>query len=165
MRAQDFLSFHEASRRNGIILSFGGDLSENVLFSLGEVLKLRMQQGAADAAVSVIRVPPDAPDSRMISAGMIVVGLENGRFFVACGNEVPDEQVVPLRAKLDHLAGLSSDELRTYYREKLRQTADEGSLGGSIGLIEIARRSSAPVEYDFQARGAGRSFFCLKAFI
>lgn len=184
MLAQDFLSFHEASRRNGIILSFGGDLSENVLFSLGEVLKLRMQQGAADAGVSkrvfsifveqaqnIIRysadklVPPGEPDARMISSGMIVVGLEDGRFFVACGNEVPDEQVVPLRAKLDHLAGLSGDELRKFYREKLRQPADEGSLGGSIGLIEIARRASAPVEYDFQARGDDRSFFCLKAFI
>ncbi len=52
MLASDFMAFHEASRRNGIILSFGGDLSENVLFSLGEVLKLRMQQGATDAGVS-----------------------------------------------------------------------------------------------------------------
>ncbi len=108
MLASDFMAFHEASRRNGIILSFGGDLSENVLFSLGEVLKLRMQQGATDAGVSkrvfsifveqaqnVIRysadklVPHGTQAGGMVSAGLIVVGIEDGRFFVACGNEVP----------------------------------------------------------------------------
>ncbi|QRE74535.1 SiaB family protein kinase [Methylobacterium aquaticum] len=184
MLASDFMAFHEASRRNGIILSFGGDLSENVLFSLGEVLKLRMQQGATDAGVSkrvfsifveqaqnVIRysadklVPHGSPASGMVSSGLIVVGIEDGRFFVACGNEVPGEHVTALRARLDHIVGLSGEELKKYYRERLRQPAEEGSFGGSIGLIEIARRSSAPVEYDFQARGDDRSFFCLKAFI
>lgn len=184
MLATDFMAFHEASRRNGIILSFGGDLSENVLFSLGEVLKLRMQQGATDASVSkrvfsvfveqaqnVIRysadklVPAGAPEGGMVSSGLIVVGVEDGRFFVACGNEVPEAHVTGLRARLDHIVGLSGDELKKYYRERLRQPADEGSLGGSIGLIEIARRASAPVEYEFQPRGDDRCFFCLKAFI
>mgnify|MGYP001152647741 CR=1 FL=1 len=52
MRASDFRSFHEASKRSGVILSFGGDLSENILFSLGEVLKLRMRHEETDAAVA-----------------------------------------------------------------------------------------------------------------
>jgi hypothetical protein len=84
---------------------------------------------------------------------------------VVCGNEVGKTEVPRLRERLDEIATLSSDELKKVYREKLRQPPDEGSLGGSIGLIEIARRSSAPVEYDFQDLGAERSLFCLKAFI
>lgn len=184
MLANDFLSFHEASRRNGVILSFGGDLSESVLFSLGEVLKLRMRQGETDAGVakrvfsifveqaqnvirySADRLQPEAePRPGLVSGGMIVVGTEGDRFFVVCGNEVGRTEVPRLRERLDEIATLSSDELRKVYREKLRQPPDEGSLGGSIGLIEIARRSSAPVEYDFQDLGAERSLFCLKAFI
>ena len=184
MLAQDFLAFHEASRRNGVILSFGGDISENVLFSLGEVLKLRMIQGETDASVAkrvfsvfveqaqnIIRYSADkvpgaqAATGGMISAGMIVVGVENGRFFVVCGNEIPQGDVAPLRSRLAHIAGLSSEELKRFYREKLRQPPDEGSLGGSIGLIEIARRSSAPVEYDFQDLGGESCLFCLKAYI
>ncbi len=187
MRAHDFMTFREASRRNGVILSFGGDLSENVLFSLGEVLKTRMQKDETDAGVAkrvfsifveqaqkVIRYSadriapadgPDGPDGPRISSGMIVVGSEGGRFFVVCGNEVGRQEVPRLRERLDHLAGLTSEELKRHYRERLRQPPDEGSLGGSIGLIEIARRSSAPVEYDFQEIAADRSLFCLKAYI
>ncbi|MCJ2045749.1 SiaB family protein kinase [Methylobacterium sp. J-078] len=184
MLARDFMNFFDASRRQGVILSFGGDISENVLFSLGEVLKLRMSQGETDASVAkrvfavfveqaqnVIRysadkvAKPSGPAPGLISNGVIVVGMEAARFYVLCGNEMPDSDVPSLRARLDHIASLNSDELKAYYREKLRQPPDEGSLGGSIGLIEIARRSSAPVEYDFQELGSQRSFFCLKAYI
>ncbi|WP_244476931.1 MULTISPECIES: SiaB family protein kinase [unclassified Methylobacterium] len=182
--ARDFMNFFDASRRQGVILSFGGDISENVLFSLGEVLRLRMSQGETDATVAkrvfaifveqaqnVIRysadkvAQPSGPSPGLISNGVIVVGMEAGRFYVVCGNELPEADVPSLRARLDHIASLNSDELKAFYREKLRQPPDEGSLGGSIGLIEIARRSSAPVEYDFQELGAARSFFCLKAYI
>ena len=31
-----------------------------------------------------------------------------------------------------------------------------------LGLIEIARRASDPIDYDFNAMDADRSFFCLK---
>jgi hypothetical protein len=128
--AQDFMSFHEASKRNGVILSFGGDLSESVLFSLGEVLKLRMQQDDTDASVAkrvfsifveqaqnIIRysadkvVPAEKPATRWISGGMIAVGTEGGRFFVVCGNEVGQGEVPGLRERLDHITALSSEEL------------------------------------------------------
>lgn len=182
--AQDFMAFHDAAKRNGVILSFGGDLSENVLFSLGEVLKLRMRQEETDASVAkrvfsifveqaqnVIRysadrvASPAEAERPRVSGGIIVVGSEGGRFFVVCGNEVGRGDVPRLRERLDHIVGLSADELKRFYRDKLRQAPDEGSLGGSIGLIEIARRSSAPVEYGFQEIGDDRSLFCLKAYI
>ncbi|MFE1603076.1 SiaB family protein kinase [Methylobacterium sp. ID0610] len=183
MLANDFMAFHEASKRNGIILSFGGDLSENVMFSLGEVLKLRMQQQETEASIakrvfsvfveqaqniirySAQKVAGGVPPTPRVSAGMIAVGAEAGRFFVVCANEVQSRDVPALRARLDHLAGLSAEELKRFYREKLRQPPDEGSLGGSIGLIEIARRSSAPVEYGFQNINDDLSLFCLKAYI
>ena len=31
------MAFHEAPKRNGVIPSFGGNISENVLLSLGEL--------------------------------------------------------------------------------------------------------------------------------
>ena len=183
MNVQDFTSFHQISRQSGVLLSFSGDVSENVLFSLGEVLKRRMVEGDTDASVAkrvfsifveqaqnIIRYSADkvsSPDAkpRVVSNGMLVVGMEDDRFFVACGNEVPRDQVEPLRDRLSRIAGMSPEELKAYYREKIRQPADEGSLGGSIGLIEIARRSTAPVEFDFREVGRERSFFCLKAYI
>ncbi|ACA16275.1 conserved hypothetical protein [Methylobacterium sp. 4-46] len=182
MLGHDFISFYEASKRNGVLLSFGGDLSENVMMSLGEVLRLRMQQQETDASIAkrvfsifveqaqnIIRYSArkvaagEVPAGPRASAGMIAVGAEDGRFVVVCANEVRRADVAALRGRLDHIAALSAEDLKRHYREKLRQPPDEGSLGGSIGLIEIARRASAPVEYGFQDIGDELSLFCLKA--
>ena len=76
------------------------------MFSLGEVLKLRMRQEETDASVakrvfsifveqaqnvirySADRASPAEADRPRLRGGMIVVGAEGGRFFVVCGNEV-----------------------------------------------------------------------------
>lgn len=181
MLAQQYMEFHQAIRRNGVILSFSGYVSEKVMFSLGEVLRARMQQQDTDASVAkrvfsvfieqtqnVIRYSADrvsADPASPLSAGIVVVGAEEGRFFVVCGNEVPRSHAPVLAGRLEALATMTPEELKQHYRAKLREPPEEGSMGGSIGLIEIARRASAPVEFDFQDVGEDRSFFCLKAYI
>lgn len=181
MLAQQYLRFHQATRDTGIILCFSGFVSEKVMFSLGEVLRARMQQEETEASVAkrvfsvfveqaqnVIRYSahrPDLPAEPAMSAGLIMVGEESGRFFVVCGNEVRRQDVPQLSARLASLASMTPEELKAHYRVKLREPPEEGSLGGSIGLIEIMRRASAPVEFDFQDIEEDRSFFCLKAYV
>ncbi|ONG58878.1 hypothetical protein BKE38_01345 [Pseudoroseomonas deserti] len=181
MLAQQYTAFHQAIRENGIILSFSGFVSEKVMFSLGEVLRARMQQEETDTGIAkrvfsifveqaqnVIRYSANRiakEPTPPLSAGMIIVGIEEGRFFVVCGNEVLRRDVPVLQGRLDLLAGMNAEELKAHYRVKLKEPPEEGSLGGSIGLIEIVRRASAPVEFDFQDVGADLSFFCLKAYI
>ncbi len=94
-----------------------------------------------------------------------MVGMDDDRYFIVCGNFVQRERAQRLRTRLDHLAALDKDGIRQYYREKLREPPEEGSLGATIGLIEIARRSSQPIEYDFVPSDAETSFFCLKAYV
>ncbi|MGT2486480.1 DUF6272 family protein [Methylobacterium oryzae CBMB20] len=169
-----------------MILSFGGDLSENILFSLGEVLKLRMQHEETDAAVAkrvfsifveqaqnVIRysadkvAPAEPPGPRpgqrrddrgRHRGGPVLRGLrQRGR---------RDRGPAPARAARRDLRPGRTTNSRRSHREKLRQPPDEGSLGGSIGLIEIARRSSAPCRVRLPGSGRGaQPGVCLKAFI
>lgn len=137
MLAQQYTEFHQTIRRNGVILSFSGYVSEKVMFSLGEVLRARMQQEDTDASVAkrvfsvfieqtqnVIRYSADRiskDQSQPLSAGMVIVGAEEGRFFVVCGNEVPREQAPILAGRLKALATMSPEELKQHYRAKLRE--------------------------------------------
>jgi hypothetical protein len=66
---------------------------------------------------------------------------------------------------LEHLRSLDRDELKAYYKEKLREPPEEESKGATIGLIEIARRASEPIEFDFLDIDESQAFFCLKAHI
>jgi len=182
--ADDFNAYRKWLTAHGIIFSFAGHLSEEMLSSLGATLKTRMALAETDANVAkrvfsvfveqvqnIIRYSSErvetAPPPRQMRSGIVAVGHEAGGFFVTCGNTISGEAVGLLQARLEHLASLDRDQLKAYYREKLREPPETGSQGASIGLIEIARRSSAPIKYDVSWADDDQSsaFFVIKSYI
>ncbi len=186
MLAQEYYDFKAGLNRRGIVFSFAGYISEGILFALGDALKRKMAMDAMDQNVakrvfsvfveqvqniirySAERIPedPETPSTpEALSSGTISVGVEQERFFVVCGNVIRRDDKALLQARLEYLATLDRDGLRAYYRQKLKEPTPSDAPGGSIGLIEIARRSSAPIEFDFLELAEDRAFFCLKAYI
>lgn len=183
MLAETYSSFKKALDANGIIFSFSGYVSEGILYSLGEALRQKMALEEADTGTvkrvfsifveqvqNIIRYSADKVSGNLgreveLSAGMVTIGIEGGRFFIVCGNTVRETEVPKLEARLRYLRGLDKDGIKAYYREQLRAAPDDESRGATIGLIEIARRASEPIEYDFAPANDGRVFFCLKACI
>ncbi len=183
MLATEYYAVKQDLDRKGVIVSFGGYLSEDVLVALGEALRKRMALDDTDANViqrvfsvfveqtqNVIRYSADrfadtADQAIAFSSGMVTVGREDGRFFVVCGNAMDRRAVDHLRSHLTQLIGMDRETIRRYYRERLMESLDDDSSRANIGLIEIVRRASAPVEFDFLEIDDQRSFFCLKAFI
>ena len=100
-----------------------------------------------------------------LSGGVVAFGHEHERFFVICGNPVPGSEAEQLRTRLEEIASMDEVTLRKHYRTKLREEPEEQSEGGSIGLLEIARRATQPLEFDFHEIEGNRKFFVLKAFI
>lgn len=177
---QQYAAFKRDLDAKGIVFSFSGYLSEGILFSLGEALREKMTLEDADGPTvrrvfsvfveqmqNIIRYSAEkivGNDGRSIelSAGMVTIGMEDKIFFIVCGNTVRNEDVPRLRERLDFLKGLDKDGIKAHYREQLRETPDEGSRGATIGLIEIARRASEPIDYDFADIDGDKTFFCLK---
>lgn len=183
MLVQEYYGFQQELNGKGIVFSFTGYVSEGILFALGEALKQKMVLDEADANVtrkvfsifveqvqniirySADRVAGDVGKRIELSSGMIAVGREGERFFVVCGNVVRREDADVLRERLQLLAAMDKDALKSYYREKLKEPPEEQSKGASIGLIEIARRASVPIEFDFMDIDSEHAYFCLKAYI
>ncbi len=182
--AEEFNAYRCWLTEHGIIFSFAGHLSEEMLTSLGATLKTRMALAETDSNVAkrvfsvfveqvqnIIRYSSErvgtAAPPRQISSGIVAVGHEAGGFFVTCGNVVSGEAVGQLQSRLEYLAGLDRDQIKAYYRQKLREPPEAGSQGASIGLIEIARRSSAPIKYDISWADDDhtRAFFVIKSYI
>lgn len=178
--AQEYSAFKRELDAKGIIFSFSGYLSEGILYSLGEALREKMALEEKDGPTvrrvfsvfveqmqNIVRYSAEKlarVDRQTIelSAGMVTIGTENDTFFIVCGNAVHNRDVPKLRERLEFLKGLDRESIKTYYREQLRENPEEGSRGATIGLIEIARRASQPIEYDFTDMDGDKSFFCLK---
>jgi hypothetical protein len=84
---------------------------------------------------------------------------------VCAGNLVERADVQRLRAKLTRIRNMSKDELRALNKEQLRAEPEIGSKGAGLGFMEIARRASRPLEFDFTDIDPKHAFFALKATI
>lgn len=97
------------------------------------------------------RFPQRDEDPIDVSAGMLILGNRDKIYFIQTRNAVRDEQAEFIKSKIDYLNSLDKKEIRRYYRERLRSDNDNPeSQGGGLGLIEIARRASAPIKYAFE---------------
>lgn len=183
MLANDYYLFQQELTRKGIIFSYTGYVSESILSALGEALRQKMVVDEADRNVTkrvfsvfveqvqnIIRYSADrigvaSNPPLELSSGVITVGRQDGRFFVVCGNIISHADADSLRKRLQNLAGMDKDALKSFYKQKLREPPEKDSKGATIGLIEIARRTSEPIQFDFRTLEDGNAFFCLKAYI
>jgi hypothetical protein len=181
MHAEDLLRMNREVAGNGILFSFSGFLSEELLFALGEALRRKLTLDETDAnkikrifsvfveqVQNILRYSADRSTVQglgTISSGMVTVGCEDQRFFVACGNLMRREDVLHLKEKLEFLRRLDPAGIKAHYMERIKQPPEPGSLGANIGLIEIARRASEPIEFDFTDLDGDCVFYCMKVFI
>ncbi|MTI42403.1 hypothetical protein JM93_00150 [Roseibium hamelinense] len=183
MLAQDILTFRNELQKRNTLFAYSGYLSEALLFSLGGTVKQQLEIKNTESKTvrrvfsvfveqvqNVIRYSDEkewhTDDKRdRQSAGVIAVGIEDTRFFVICGNTVKQSEAPKLEARLNEIVSMDEPELRQHYKQKLREEPEEQSEGGTIGLLEIARRASAPLQFEFMTLDEERQFFVLKAYI
>ncbi|MDO8608379.1 MAG: SiaB family protein kinase [Phaeospirillum sp.] len=181
MLAKYYRSFKNDLDQRGIIFSFSGYMSEGILYSLGAALRQKMAledtnvgtvkkvfSVFVEQAQNIIRYSADKVGDRTsseLSSGMVTIGTEGGRFFIVCANVVLAVDEPKLRERLECLQKMDKDEIKAYYKEQLREAPEEQSRGATIGLIEIARRASEPIEFDFDRISDETFFFCMKVSI
>lgn len=156
----------------GIFLSFSGPVSQNLMVEIGDTLKRKMnlEDASKSTAVRVFSmVVENAQNIIHYSAeenhGIITVGCENDNYFVASGNIIENEKVESIRKRLIKLQKMTKIELNKFYREQRRKGPREGSKGGGLGFIEMARKATKPIEFHFEKINDSLSFFSLEIVI
>jgi hypothetical protein len=108
------------------------------------------------------RFSRDDAEPLYISKGTLVLGHRNKTYFIQTGNAVKNESVEFLKGRIDHLNTLDKNELRQLHRRKLNEENENPeSKGAGLGLIEIARRATAPIEYRFEPINEKTSYFTM----
>ena len=100
-----------------------------------------------------------------VSIGTVIMGNKTdkrGTFFVQTKNAVKNETIDFLKERIDYLNSLDKQGLRQFYKEMVRnENINTESQGAGLGLIEIARRATAPIGYSFEPISDGLSFFTM----
>jgi hypothetical protein len=175
----DMLEFYNMTEKNNVNIIYSGMIWADGIEGLGEILRKRMEfeEMPLSASLAVFSVfveqmnnmlmyseekqktrgrPADAPQ------GVFILGSKDKVYTAQSGNMMKNENVEEMKKRIDHLNSLDKPGLRKYYMEQIRnENKNTGSKGGGLGLIEIAKRASAPIQYDFKPRGGGLTFFTM----
>jgi hypothetical protein len=178
----DVRKFRQLLDDNDIYVSYSGPVWANGIDGFSEVLIKRLEFddvpfGASQSVFSVFveqinnmmmysaekeyRNDP-AGNPLEVSKGIFILGIKDSGYFVYSGNIVTDSNAYTLRERIDHLNTLDKKELRQYHRERMKaENENPESKGAGLGLIEVARRASSPIEYDFSPYGEGHQYFSM----
>lgn len=181
MEFDRFFKFSQLLLKDQFVLSYSGYVSEDILQAVGETLRARLEDHDKSSTQirnvfsifvelmqNIIRYGVDGPqpgpsDAEKPSFGIVMVADDGDHLSVLAGNFVSAEEAETLSTRINELQSSTSEELRMLYREKLREPTETQSKGASLGLIEIARRSSMPLICATEDAGNGHHFFMIKA--
>lgn len=176
----DLFELRAHFNQSRILLCFNGPISRSLIEEIGSALKnyLQAEQAHVSAAMDVFSVYIEMTqnirhyaqargyDELAGSATVVVARDTQGRYLVQAGNMVEQEDGKKLIARVESLATMSAADLKAAYKTQLRQPRPEGAVSGAgLGLIDIARKSTAPLSASLSPLDATHAFFSLRATI
>jgi hypothetical protein len=180
MEASDLYSLRERFADQRIMLCFNGPISRSLIEEIGTALKnyLYAEQAQPSSATDVFATYIEMSQNIRhyaanngygeleASATVVIARDEADHYIVSAGNlvEIADGQA--LITRIAALALLDKAQLKAAYKEQLRKPREAtASTGAGLGLLDIARRSTAPLAASLTELTEKRAFLSLRATI
>jgi hypothetical protein len=175
----DLLSFRRKIIDNNIILLFEGKMSQGILVALVDTLKEKLNapdETAEDRMHYMVKklyavfvelaqniqnhsFEQEIIGQASIGIGIIVIRENADCFTLSSGNSIRIGDAEKLTEYCLYLNSLDKNDLKKLYKEKLRAGRQEDKKGAGIGLIEIKRKSDAPLEIKTEPLDEQSVFF------
>lgn len=175
----DMVKYYKMVKDRNINIIYSGPIWSDGIEGIGGTLRKRLEFDDLpfSAAQSVFSVFVEQMNNMLmysmekekyddendeISKGVFILGTKGKQYFIQTGNIIRTESAELIKQKIDYLNTLDKTELRKYYKQQLKEenTSPE-SKGAGLGLIEIARRASSKIEYEFVPFEDGNTFFIM----
>lgn len=153
--------FYQIMQTQHVMLSFKGDISQDILISVGDLLKEKLsnedaQQRVAkkvffifiELAQNIYRYSSERTviDNKQIGTGVLIIRECDAHYTIFAGNMVSSAQAGELQERCAAINLLGQDDLKRVYKEQLKLPREEGKIGGGVGLISIVRKAGNPIE-------------------
>jgi len=90
---------------------------------------------------------------------LVIVEKENNTLKVSTGNVVKNESQKIIQSLINNVNSKNQEELQTIYKEGIANNVLSVNGEASLGLIDIARKSSNKIKYQFNKIDNKTSFF------
>lgn len=166
-----------------VIFWYNGPISQFLVVEIGDMIKKVIAKDSEKAVITkifsilveqmqnIIKYSVEksfygnADDDLPVGSGLISVGIEGDHYYIVSGNLLLNEDIVRVRERLDMISEMDKATQKEYYKTLRRKESHPKSKGAGIGFVEMARKSSRPLEYCFKKIDEKHTFFSLKALV
>lgn len=166
-----FNYFNDMNKQE-IILTFKGTISQEILADVGVSLRSKISSQHVSKKTFAIFVELaqniyhhsaqkefSATKGRNAGVGVILIQNQPEHLVISSGNLIESYKIEGLVQRCEFINQLGNEDLKDYYvKQRKRPT---GGVGANIGLIDMARRSGNPLEYQVIEIDEENSFFAL----
>jgi hypothetical protein len=170
---------------NGILLTFTGPFSQEIIEVLGEAIKkhIMSDENIRSNTLNVFSVFIEQTQNirnylgskgfeneqpELLNSGMVAIGKTGDSYFVSSGNLSRKEDAQALVERIEEINGMDKAQLKAAYKSQMKKTriVVDGEPGGAgLGLLEIARKASAPIEYSIISRNDRFDYITINVYI
>ena len=104
----------------------------------------------------------DEIKERNIGNGLFIIGKKHDTYYVITSNKVARKHKDLLEQSLITVNNASPEELKEMYKLQIREGTLSEKGGAGLGLIDIARKTGEPLNYQFLQLDEDNYFFILK---
>ena len=178
----NMLQYNKMLMENNISIIYSGPLWADGIDGLAEFLQRRLDMedlplSASQSVFSVFveqlnnmlmysvnvkGIDPVEQAKSDIAKGVFLMGKHDDKYFLQTGNFMKTSSTELLKNRIDHLNTLDKQQLRQFLKEKRKAEDDNSeSMGAGLGLIEVARRATSKIEYEFTPCEEGITYFTM----
>ncbi len=161
-----------------IILSFNGEITSDIISEMLDIAEIKLIEISERSSIrkrifqilveGLQNVYHHTSDFTIESekytnskSALFIVWYEGNKYNIYTSNFIENQNIQPLRDHLNKINSLSTNELRSFYKETLYKKEISRKGRASLGLIDIARKSGEKLEYEFNPITDEVSFFNL----
>jgi len=176
MKKFDIFEFYQYMEEHNIIISFKGEISQELLISIGDLLKEKLSHKETKQQVAkkmffifielgqnIYRYSSERDIIKQNQVGMGVLFIRECEtyFTVFAGNVVTPEEASEIVEQCATINRLKPDELKRHYKDRIKQPREEGKVGAGVGLISIVRKAGRPIEVHTTVMDETQTFLVL----
>ena len=182
MVGNDLLHIQRTLRQNGLLISFSGRFTQEIIEELGAAVKryMEVEESPKNDIFNIFSIfieqtqniknycgsKEGAVYDHISNSCIVTIGkTETGGNYICSGNLVEEQDLQGLITKIDSVITLDKVELKKLYKETLKRPLSEETNGAGLGLIDMARKAKEPLEYSVTKVSEQYSFFTLKTVV
>lgn len=162
----------------GINLVYVGRFNHNVIKMFSAMAEMDMKKKAVDmttkrrvyhAMIEILqnmsRHSDEISEMANVGKGLFMIGKKRDNYFIISSNKVKNKNIPTLQESIEEINKSSFEELNTMYSNQLSGGKISKKGGAGLGLIDIARKTSKALQFNFIPINSYYSYFVLKVVI